>query len=82
MKTYLLHEARAQFSTVYDAALKGEPQRVTRHGKGAVIVVAEAEWNRRSAAVPSLATLLSQMALSDDELLERQPATTFGADFE
>lgn len=82
MKTYLLHEARAKFSTVYDAALRGEPQRVTRNGKGAVIIVAEIEWNRRSATVPSLASLLSQMALSDEELPERQPASTFGADIE
>lgn len=35
MKTYLLNEARAQFSSVYEAALQGKPQRVTRHGKGA-----------------------------------------------
>lgn len=82
MKTYLLHEARAQFSAIYDAALHGEPQRVTRHGKGAVIVVAESEWNRRAAAAPSLASLLSRMALVDEDLPERRPATTFGTDFE
>jgi prevent-host-death family protein len=82
MKTYRLHEARAHFSAVYAAALQGEPQRVTRHGKGAVIVIAETEWNRRSAEVPSLASLLSRMALSDEDLPERRPATTFGIDFE
>ena len=34
-----LQEAKAQFSYVVDAALRGEPQHVTKHGKDAVVVV-------------------------------------------
>jgi len=35
MRSYALHEARAKLSTLIERALKGEPQRVTRHGKEA-----------------------------------------------
>src|SRR5207248_11260327 len=47
MRSYPLHEARSKFSTLIDRALGGEPQRVTRHGKEAVIIVSEASWNAR-----------------------------------
>ena len=36
-----LQDAKAQFSQVVDAALNGEPQHITRHGKRAVVVVSE-----------------------------------------
>lgn len=50
MRSYSVHEARAKLAEVLDRALKGEPQRVTRHGKDAVVVVSEAEWTRRAGA--------------------------------
>lgn len=46
MRTYPLNEARAEFSKLVERALAGEPQRVTRYGKDAVIIVSEAEWER------------------------------------
>ena len=45
MRSYPLHEARSKLSRLIDRALKGEPQRVTRHGKEAVVIVAEADWD-------------------------------------
>ena len=52
MKTYPVNEARAEFSKLVEAALAGEPQRVTRYGKEAVIVVSEKQWEERSRSAP------------------------------
>ena len=49
-----VQDARARFSEVMDAALRGQPQRVARRGKDAVIVVSEEEWKRRAASVPKV----------------------------
>jgi antitoxin Phd len=46
MRNWLAKDARAHLSDVIDEALKGEPQRVTRRGKGAVVVVSEEQWRR------------------------------------
>lgn len=57
MRTYPLHEARAEFSKLVDRALAGEPQRVTRYGREAVVIVSEAEWSRRPKSAATLADL-------------------------
>jgi prevent-host-death family protein len=62
MKTYPLNEARAAFSKLFERALAGEPQRVTRYGKGAVIIVSEDEWRARCRTAPTLGALLAQHA--------------------
>lgn len=46
MRDWLAKDARAHLSDVLDGALKGEPQRVTRRGKGAVVMVSEDQWRR------------------------------------
>lgn len=48
MRTWQIQSARSHFSEVFDAALGGEPQRVTRHGRHAVVVVSEDEWSRHA----------------------------------
>lgn len=61
-----LQDAKSHFSAVVrDAQVKG-PQRVTVHGKDAVVVVAAEEFDRLVATVeqPSLHTLLSKSPLS------------------
>jgi prevent-host-death family protein len=58
MRSYPLNEARSQLSTLIDRALAGEPQRVTRHGKDAVVIVSEAEWAKQSEKTSTLADLL------------------------
>ncbi len=57
MRSYPLNEARSAFSKLIDRALAGEPQRVTRHGKEAVVIVSEADWNARPKSAPTLADL-------------------------
>jgi prevent-host-death family protein len=39
-----LQTAKAQLSELVEAALRGEPQRITRRGKDAVMVVSEASF--------------------------------------
>ena len=88
MRTYPLNEARAEFSKVVERALAGEPQRVTRYGKEAVIIVSESDWLNRPRSALTLGDLLADFAErpgSEDELFDR-PALTqtrpLGADFE
>jgi prevent-host-death family protein len=57
MRSYPLHEARSKLSTLIDRALEGQPQRVTRHGKRAVVIVSEEAWNARPKSAPTLADL-------------------------
>lgn len=68
-----LGEAKARFSEVVRLASAGEPQRVTVHGRNAVVVVAADEFDRlrarRSAA--SLHDLLSRSPLNRLELGDR-----------
>lgn len=56
-----LQEAKAKFSEVFDLALKGEPQTVTRRGKDAVIVVSRDQYTslRGGHRVPFISFLMS-----------------------
>ena len=89
MRTYPLHEARSKLSTLIERALKGQPQRVTRHGKEAVVIVSEATWNARPKSAPTLADLLVKTVGADAkdfaDLLGRQrwakDKRALGADF-
>lgn len=67
MRTHALHEARSNFSALVDRALAGEPQRVTRHGKEAVIIVSEAAWNARPKSAPTLADLFLKTIGAEDD---------------
>jgi prevent-host-death family protein len=87
MRTYPLHEARAEFSKLVDRALAGEPQRVTRYGKEAVVIVSEAEWRKgpRSAATLGdlLATFAERTGFDGDIFSEKQwkEERPLGSDF-
>ena len=89
MRTYPLHEARSKLSTLIERALKGQPQRVTRHGKEAVVIVSESTWNARPKSAPTLADLLVKTIGADakgfaDLLGQRRWAKdkrALGADF-
>ena len=67
MKTYPINEARAAFSKLFERALAGEPQRVTRYGKEAVMIVSEAEWQARSRSAPTLGHLLALTVTPADQ---------------
>ena len=45
-KVWQLQEAKARFSEVVNKALTEGPQRVTRHGESAVVIVSEAEFRK------------------------------------
>lgn len=72
MKDWSLYEAKNRFSAVVDAAVAGEPQRVTRRGKPAVVVVAVGEYERlcrlEKATAPGVAELLLSMPDGEDTL--------------
>ena len=62
MTEWSLQDAKNRFSAVVDAAVGGDPQRVTRRGKPAVVVVAVEEYERlrhlAKAKAPTFAELL------------------------
>ena len=70
-QAWQLQDAKNRFSAVVDAALRGEPQRVTRRGQPVVVVVAVDEFERLclldSAAAPTLGRLLAAMPTDDGE---------------
>ena len=74
MTEWLLQDAKNKFSAVVDAALAGDPQRVIRRGKPAVVVLAVEEYERlrrlEKAQAPTLADLLLAIP-QDDEEFER-----------
>ena len=76
MNAWPLQDAKNRFSAVVDAALAGAPQRVTRRGKPAVVVVSVEEYERlrhlERAQAPGLAELLLAIPQDDGEF-ERLP---------
>ena len=70
-QAWQLQDAKNRFSAVVDAALSGEPQRVTRRGRPVVVVVAVDEFERLcrldSAAAPTFGRLLAAMPTDDGE---------------
>lgn len=74
MRTWPLQEARAHLRDVVDNALTEGPQRITRHGKQAVIVVSEEEWERRPGSGRSFGELLVSCPASADDLPSHRPA--------
>ena len=59
-----LQDAKTQFSQVVEAALRGEPQHVTRRGRDAVVVLSESSYralreSARSGAPGFIAHLLA-----------------------
>ena len=63
MRTYTLNQARAAFSKLIDRALAGDPQRVTRYGKGAVVIVSEETWRSlHHRSTPTLGALIAKHA--------------------
>ena len=84
--THTLTMARVHLEVIVDRALAGEPQRITRHGRGAVIVVSEAEWASRPVGPPTLGHLLAAYAeagvLGDDMTARPWVERELGVDFE
>ena len=71
MTEWSLQDAKNRFSVLVNAALAGEPQRVTRRGRPAVVVLAAREYERlrrlEQADAPTLGELLLEMPRDDGE---------------
>lgn len=59
-----VQEAKAHFSEVVEAATKGKPQRVTRRGKDAVVIVSASVFDAMTRAVQSGVPSLAQHLLA------------------
>ena len=72
-----VQDARAHFGEVFNAALKGDPQHVTRRGKDTVVVISEDEWRKLTAAFDregkSFGEYLASFPLSPEEWAEIAP---------
>ena len=71
MREWSLEDAWEKFSEVVNAALAREPQRVTRRGHPAVVIVAAEEYERLcrldESHVPTFGELLLEMPQDDQE---------------
>ena len=71
MAEWPLQDAKNKFSAVVDAALAGEPQRVTCRGRPAVVLLAVDEYERlcrlEQASAPTLGELLLEIPQDDGE---------------
>ncbi len=69
--TWSVAEAKAKFSEVIERAMHEGPQRVTKNGRDAVVVVSAEVWARKSARQGNLA-----------EFFDRSPLRGSGIDLE
>lgn len=66
-------EAKAKFSELIDRAQRKGPQRITRRGKDAAVVVSAEEWERKTKRKGTLADFFAASPLRDSGIdLERQ----------
>ena len=75
MREWALQDAKNRFSAVVNAALDGEPQRVTRRGRPAVVVIAVDDYERlcqaeKAGAPDFIEHLLSIPQGGPDDLLD------------
>ncbi len=74
MADWALQDARKNFSAVVDAALEGTPQRITRRGKPAVVILSFREFERlrhlEKAQTPTFGELLVAIPRDDGEFHE------------
>ena len=67
MQEIQLRDAKAHLSAVVDAAVRGEPVVITRHGRKQAVILSFAEWERLS-RVPSFGRLLMEAPLEGGDL--------------
>ena len=84
MTSWSLQDAKNRFSAVVNAALAGEPQRVTRRGEPVVVILSTDEYERmrrlEKANAPTFSELLLQIPQDDGEF-ERIPVSPRPVDF-
>jgi prevent-host-death family protein len=65
VRSWKLEDAKNQFSRVVREALTGRPQRVTRAGKDAVVVIAAEEYERLTRPRVGLVEFLQKSPLAE-----------------
>ena len=81
MPKWKLEDAKDQFSRLVRRAMAGEPQRVTRRGRDAVVVISAEEYDRLIRPAVGIVEFLTGSPLADVGLdLSRAPDT--GRDFD
>jgi antitoxin Phd len=77
MAIWQLQQAKAQLSEVVKMALEKEPQQITLHGKPAVVVLAQVEYDRLTKSRGNLVSLMRHSPFVGENLdLERDPSLT------
>ena len=73
-QTWTVAEAKAKFSELLDKAKSEGPQKITKHGRTAAVVVAAEEWERKAERRGNLAEFLASSPLRGSGLkLKRLP---------
>jgi len=67
-RTWQLQEAKNKFSEVVDEAVKHGPQRITRRGKEAVVVISSEEFHRLCKAQTPLSRFFAESPLAELDL--------------
>jgi prevent-host-death family protein len=76
MLKWKLEDAKDQFSRLVRRAMAGEPQRVTRRGRDAVVVISAEEYDRLTRPAVGIVEFLAGSPLADVGLdLSRAPDT-------
>jgi len=76
MPKWKLEDAKDQFSRLVRRAMAGEPQRVTRRGRDAVVVISAEEYDRLTRPAVGIVEFLAGSPLADVGLdLSRAPDT-------
>jgi prevent-host-death family protein len=70
MRHVQLKDAKAGLSALIDAAAKGRPAVITRHGKPEAVILAHAEY-QRLARLPSFADLLVSIPAAVEPIPQR-----------
>ncbi len=70
--TWTVAEAKAKFSELLNKAQAEGPQRITRHGRAAAIVVSENEWEQKKQRSGNLADFLMNSPLRNSGLRVRR----------
>jgi len=66
--TWKWEDAKDQFSRLVRKAMSGEPQRVTRRGRDAVVVISAEEYDRLTRPPLGLVEFLERSPLAEVEL--------------
>jgi len=71
-RNWTVAEAKAKFSEVIDLALSRGPQTITRNGRKTAVIVAAAEWEKKTKRAGNLAEFFAASPLRGSELTTKR----------